>query len=126
MRAACCVLVALLLLQCKYFITAVVSCVVAGAGEQTLEVDVVVDALLAATRCFGEQRQQWARVLSWFEGLSVRSGGASFSFVAAMFSTAQKEALRAALLSAETSFAGDPACRDRANRVRLTYGLSNC
>lgn len=75
-----------------------------GAGDQTtLEVDVVVDLLLTVGRCYGEQQQQWPRVLRWFEGVAARSGGGSFSFVTAMFSSQQKAAMREVLGSVQHS-----------------------
>ena len=70
-----------------------------GAATQALEVDVVVDLLLTVGRCFGEQNQQWPRVLQWFEGVAARSGVASFSFVTALLSSHQKNALREVLHS---------------------------
>jgi hypothetical protein len=100
-------------------------------AAQTLEVDVVATLLLAAGKCFGEQRQQWGRVLRWFEGVAVRSGESSFGFVVAMLSGEQKQAMATVLESVERGACnsdGDDGSRDlevsRVNAVRALYGIS--
>lgn len=98
-----------------------------GAASQTLEVDVVVDLLLAVARCFGQQQHQWSRVLLWFEGVAARSGAASFSFVTAMLSVQQKAAMSAVLDSIPlTSSSGSEGegVRERISNVRAAYELN--
>mmetsp|Transcript_7330 Transcript_7330/g.12315 ORF Transcript_7330/g.12315 Transcript_7330/m.12315 type:complete len:623 (+) Transcript_7330:67-1935(+) len=93
-----------------------------GSATQVLEVDVVVDLLLSVGKCFGEQQQQWARVLLWFEGVAARSGSTSFSFVVSMLSAQQKEAL-VSIVDSVDAHEGQ-SCRERTASVRQVYGFT--
>lgn len=90
---------------------------------QTLEVDVVVDLVLAAARCFGELEGNWSRVLLWLEGVAQRSGAAVFGFVAAMMSEQQKQAVNAVLERARLGSGDDGAVVDRIEGISRTYQL---
>lgn len=97
-------------------------CTLGGSATQMLEVDVVVDLLLSVGKCFGQQQQEWARVLLWFEGVAARSGSTSFSFVVSMLSAQQKEALASIVDYVDAH--EDQSCRERTAAVRQVYGLN--
>lgn len=107
-------------LLAEYLSTLDCSTVFPSQKSSVLEADVVVDLLVAISRCFGTLQGKWEVVLTWFHSACSIS---SFGFVKSLFSEQQISQLHDSLNLCQQNLSGGDIHSEILTRVKLAYGM---